>query len=279
TMASNSREGRRRKIVERGSDRLALITGRIQSVPPPSSSPPPPLDSSLPLPHPFSQITFSSNGEDEPFGSTLLKRDRVSDANQTNTDDGGSSVESTLHGTSIEAAEAPALEDSVKAMPSLISSTDRDSSISTLDSEQVVEQQKHQKGIYSPKHISSCIAASESARLYCSATVALLVVLSYLGFPILRSNFIKSIISWSPLYLVLLTNITIVLARLLFGNQRGFERSIGEKNKNTLSDGYGWAEQASKVLEVVLVIQKAMNAVFMDCSVYAVIVICGLSFT
>jgi hypothetical protein len=32
-MATNIREARRRKIVDRGSDRLALITGRIQTLP------------------------------------------------------------------------------------------------------------------------------------------------------------------------------------------------------------------------------------------------------
>ena len=36
-MASNVREARRRKIMERGSDRLALITGQIQSLPSSSS--------------------------------------------------------------------------------------------------------------------------------------------------------------------------------------------------------------------------------------------------
>lgn len=37
-MASNSREARRRKILERGSDRLAFITGQINGVPPPPPS-------------------------------------------------------------------------------------------------------------------------------------------------------------------------------------------------------------------------------------------------
>lgn len=46
-MASNSREARRRKILERGSDRLAFITGQINGVhPPPSSNP-----TSLTQPH------------------------------------------------------------------------------------------------------------------------------------------------------------------------------------------------------------------------------------
>ncbi|CAH2077170.1 unnamed protein product [Thlaspi arvense] len=46
-MASNSREARRRKILERGSDRLAFITGQINGVPPPPSSDPTSLSQSL----------------------------------------------------------------------------------------------------------------------------------------------------------------------------------------------------------------------------------------
>lgn len=38
--ASGSRDSRRRRIVDRGSDRLALITGRIQTLPSPPTSPP-----------------------------------------------------------------------------------------------------------------------------------------------------------------------------------------------------------------------------------------------
>lgn len=45
-MASNSREARRRKILERGSDRLAFITGQINNVPPPPSSDPTSLSQS-----------------------------------------------------------------------------------------------------------------------------------------------------------------------------------------------------------------------------------------
>lgn len=40
-MAANPREARRRRIMERGSDRLALITGQIQTLPSSSASPSP----------------------------------------------------------------------------------------------------------------------------------------------------------------------------------------------------------------------------------------------
>lgn len=45
-MAAIPREARRRRILERGSDRLALITGQIHSLPSSSESPPESNDSS-----------------------------------------------------------------------------------------------------------------------------------------------------------------------------------------------------------------------------------------
>jgi len=50
-MASTTRESRRRKIVDRGSDRLALITGQIQAIPPQK------LISEDSLPHISDEIT------------------------------------------------------------------------------------------------------------------------------------------------------------------------------------------------------------------------------
>jgi hypothetical protein len=91
------------------------------------------------------------------------------------------------------------------------------------------------------------------------------------------SNFVRSIIGFRPLYLLLLTNLTLVLVPLLFNNQRGFERAVDAENKIPSTDGSDWIEQAGNVMEVGLVIQRAMDAAFMDCSVYAVIIIGGLA--
>ncbi|KAM4074493.1 hypothetical protein ACJW30_10G097600 [Castanea mollissima] len=57
----------------------------------------------------------------------------------------------------------------------------------------------------------------------------------------------------------------------------GFERAAGDENETSSLNGYGWAEQVGNTLETGLVMQKALDAIFMDCSVYAIIVICGLS--
>lgn len=105
------------------------------------------------------------------------------------------------------------------------------------------------------------------------------VVLLHLGFPLPGNKFLGSILNFRPLYLVLLTNVTLVMGRLLYGDHGSSQRTIGEEHKATSTDEYNWAEQLSKTLDVGLVAKKVVDAVFMDCSVYAIIVICGLSFT
>lgn len=210
----------------------------------------------------------------------LLEPDPIANASQTNAYDGGSNLPPPLHKseTSIEALRTPASEVICKVQSPLVSSIDQNSSASTLGSEQHLQQQVQRHRFFTPNQISSAIAASENIRLLSSATVALIVILSYLGFPLLGTYIIKSIISFRPLYLLLLTNVTAVLAQLLFGKQRGFQRAARDENETTqLNGGYGWAEQVSRTLETGLVMQKAFDAVFMDCSVYAVTVICGLS--
>lgn len=209
----------------------------------------------------------------------LLERDPITNASQTNAYDGGTNLPPPLHEseTSIEALRTPASEVNGNVQSPLVSSIDQNSSASTLGSEQHLQQQIQRHRFFTPNQLSSAIAASENIRLLSSVTLALIVVLSYLGFPLLGTYIIKSIISFRPLYLLLLTNVTVVLARLLFGKQRGFQRAARDENETTQRNGYGWAEQVSRTLETGLVMQKAFDAVFMDCSVYAITVICGLS--
>lgn len=158
------------------------------------------------------------------------------------------------------------------------SSTDHKSTIPNSGTVQHLESQTCLNRFVTPSQISSAIAASERSRVFCSITFALLVVLSYMGFPLLGSNIINSIISFRPLYLVLLTNLTLVVARLLFNNRRGFGRVVAGEFSVPSTGKYDWAEQAGKALEVGLLMQKAIEAIFMDFSVYAVIVIAFFSF-
>ncbi|KAG2691769.1 hypothetical protein I3760_08G022600 [Carya illinoinensis] len=158
--------------------------------------------------------------------------------------DGGSNLSPLLHKyeTSIEGSRASASEVSgeVVKLPT-VSPIDQSSPASTLGLELNLEQQTQRRRLFTLNQISSAIAAAEGTRLFCSAIIAIFVMLSYLGFPLPGSYIIKSIISFRPLYIVLLTNATIVLTRLTFDKQRDFEWAARDESETPLN-GYGWAE-------------------------------------
>ena len=178
--------------------------------------------------------------------------------------------------TNYEPTRSPAPEGSL-LNSSLVSSTDRSSSVSTLATERRVESQTQKYKSFTPNQISSALAATESTCLFCSIAFALLVVLSFIGFPILGSKFMNSIISFRPLYLLLLTNATVVLAQLLRIQGSSVRAGRGE-NITPPAGGNDLAAQLGKTLEIGLLIQKVADAVFMNCAVYAIIVVCAISF-
>lgn len=83
-----------------------------------------------------------------------------------------------------------------------------------------------------------------------------------------------SVVASRPLYILLLTDVTIVLARLLSA-QRSPEEAVDER-KAPREENQNW-DGAVKVLERGLVAYQTVRAVFIDCSIYMVVVICGLS--
>ena len=90
-----------------------------------------------------------------------------------------------------------------------------------------------------------------------------------------------SVVASRPLYILLLTDATIVFARLYLKNRvddHG-ENSLEEEEIPQVQDdnAHNWI-QAVKFLERGLVLYQAIRGIFIDFSVYAVIVICGLSF-
>ncbi|XVF89225.1 hypothetical protein PTKIN_Ptkin19aG0112900 [Pterospermum kingtungense] len=314
---TSSRESRRRKILERGSDRLAFITGQLQNLPPQSphqphtetETPPPsdfrhqdpPLSFSTqatvsPFPHDKAsgfdadqshssaynggivEDSISQGGvepsHDKASGPELIKHDPSFDADQSHT----SAYNGGIGEGSIEPSNDPALDASGEPNSLPESLDDQSSFNSTSRVVQHSETRSGHRNLFTPKQISSAIDASQKTRLLCSVVVAVLVVLSHLGFPLLGNRFLGTTISFRPLYFVLLTNVTMVIARLLFSDRRSSQSSIGGGGENRVDDN-NWAEQLSKTLEVGLVAQKVIDAVFMDFSVYAIIVICGLSFT
>lgn len=134
--------------------------------------------------------------------------------------------------------------------------------------------------IFTSKGLNSCIIASENTRIYCALVIGFLVVLSYIDYPLFGMNIVRSesVVASRPVYILLLTDVTIVLARLFYlEKQRGFMEAEEEtKVAQAQDDGENW-EGAVKVLERGLVVYQAIRGFFIDCSVYIVVVVCGVS--
>uniref|UniRef100_A0A7N1A9M3 Uncharacterized protein n=1 Tax=Kalanchoe fedtschenkoi TaxID=63787 RepID=A0A7N1A9M3_KALFE len=284
-MASDlsSREARRKRIVDRGTDRLALITGRIQTLPdaPPTPTPTPP-SSVTPRP----QSSHSPDADQpihpprpllEPIPERNEKVDKVEEPPFTNPD--FSNEESQInknHAAAAVESRTPDPKPSIQSSANIFSESVERPQSSSVRSVSQPQTWKHMLP-FTPKQISSSVTESESLRNFCSFVVATMVVLSYAGFPILRCSLIKKVVFFRPLLLLLLTNITIVVAPLLGEQQQeGAERRVRESDEAS-AEGPGMAEQLGDALEIGLLVQKVVAALFMDCSIYSVIVISGLS--
>ncbi|KAM1200604.1 hypothetical protein ACFX2I_016864 [Malus domestica] len=292
-MTTNSREARRRKIMERGSDRLALITGRIQTLPPSSSfssSPPPdPATHSedtalpsrpsispdqIPRTHVPDQIPVFTPEIEEMWSAPSTVQNE-SPTSQTETHVPGQipvftpEIEERRSSSSTVQDESPPSTVQNESRPSTVQNESRPSSLSF-----------EKPRLFTASRISGAIEVSERIRIYISMAIAVLVVFSHLGFPLLGSKLVKTLMGFRPLYLVLVTNVTLVLARIFDSGQQRHHRvpaGIGEGQTMSGSE-YEWAERLGKALGIGLLGKKVLDALFMDCAVYAIIVVCGLSF-
>ncbi|XP_009775654.1 uncharacterized protein LOC107796514 [Nicotiana tabacum] len=280
-MATSGRETRRRRIVERGNDRLALITGRIPTLSSEteSGSGPgsesrhshtascPPWISRDHLPsNQSSPVSISGSGASGPF---LPDNDRGIEPGEHNESDGKSRTTPFMRKceSNIETSSAPALDLDGKEQLFPDSSPVNPPCLSASEGGQFFKLKSNYHNIFAPNKISSAIVASESIRLNFSLVAAILVLVSY------NSHFFNVVIFFRPLLLLLLTNISIVIARLLV-EEAGSQRN--QKAANSIPTA-GMVDQIGKALELGLLLQNIMNALFMDCSIYSITVVCGLS--
>lgn len=155
-------------------------------------------------------------------------------------------------------------------------------SSSSSSSSSTLLQIKQRPKFFSSKRLNSSIIVSETTRIFCALIIAFLVVLSYVDYPLFGRNIVttESVVASRPLYILLLTDVTIVIARLHLENRRALEDEGGEEQEEEVlrirDDGHDWT-QALRFLERGLVVYQAIRGIFIDCSVYAVVVICGLS--
>ncbi|KAH7565196.1 hypothetical protein ACOSP7_020565 [Xanthoceras sorbifolium] len=292
-MATNNNvksEARRRRIQDAGSDRLALITGRIQTLPP---SPRTPAYSTSHL-HARNESTpavffsqhdhetprtpfFDQNndGLDDATTFKMLKRDSSLGYLKGNTFDIGNKVDTKLHkiNTDREAMQAPAVDDTKpETLPakSVVQDTLND------EKQLLLEPSKpNQNKLFSSKRIHYCIINSEGTRSFCALVIAVLVVLSSINYPLLNIVSSENIVASRPLYILLLTDVMIVVAHVYLENRRELEEAEAERMQSQ-EEGHNLVE-AIVLMERGLVVYQIIRGVFIDFSIYAVVVICGFS--
>ncbi|WJX43754.1 hypothetical protein P8452_30813 [Trifolium repens] len=250
---ANSRESqrRRRRILQQGSDRLAFITGQIQTLPPPDN-----------LPH----------AKEEENSNSILQNHVASNRSIIQTPPTEIEPSSEIQHAENEISTFPSSEIEIEPENVNVQSqppTLPDSS-NEISQQQPRTEEPRSFNFIIPSDVSNAIDASRVTRLCCSIIVALLVVASYLGF-----SLIKNVVSFKPLYLVLLTNSTFVVAKLISGKQRGFDERL--RRRQSSADSSDQWSQLAKTLEIGMVVKSVVDAVFIDCAVYAIVLICSLS--
>ncbi|KAL1565110.1 hypothetical protein AAHA92_07370 [Salvia divinorum] len=245
------REARRKKIKSREMDRMALITGRIQN-----------LDTTISKSSSVSDIRTDdlpkhSRCSSEPApGLLILDRPHGGDDDED--------VPSTDNDEDSPKENASAFRRRNIPSSVLVATSDSD------DEKHPRKPLEYHLSSITPKDINNSIVSSEKTRVICSFVIAVLVVLSHADTAqrVVKS---KSLIAYRPLYALMLSDLLIVAATLaLLSQWRESEEEV-KLEKDVNWDG------AVKVLEWGIILHQTVRAIFIDCSLYAAIVICGLA--
>ncbi|CAK7356666.1 unnamed protein product [Dovyalis caffra] len=198
-------------------------------------------------------VTTGSGGADE-SGSKLPKQKSSIEASEGNNFDIRNQVEQHFQErmTPTEAVSAPAFNNMSEIQKSVVIPS-------------IQKASSDQPNFFSSKRINSCIISSQRTRAICSLIIASLVLTSYIDYPLLGINIVssESIIASRPLYIILLTDVTIVLSRLF--RERGNHGT--EDSTVPKVDGDNWVG-AVKLLERGLATYQAIRGIFIDCSRY-----------
>lgn len=161
--------------------------------------------------------------------------------------------------------EEPLIKDSNTIPKSKTKSSSKSKQTGSVEAKKPRSWRKHT--FFSSRELNFCILASENTRALSSLIIALLVVFYY--------TISESILASRPLYIVLVTDVTIVVARIYREKTRFLEEKEGDKGEAG-EDGHSWGD-AVKLLERGLVLYQAIRGVFIDCSIYLVVVVCCIS--
>uniref|UniRef100_J3L639 Uncharacterized protein n=1 Tax=Oryza brachyantha TaxID=4533 RepID=J3L639_ORYBR len=291
---------RRRRLGGRGSDRLAFITGQAQSLPSdpsPDSSlcdASPQLSDRLPSEYRIGDDKFSykiQSGKSEPC-DTFCEIQPAGGAHLGNHKEKGPSNEGDLqkHQTGSVIPEIQQVNEmplqrhseetlrkdsdvrsasvqptrEMKTRPSNVPSNQSNQSDNTTWSVETLKENLN----FTPHEITQAISATEYNRFLASIIIAFLVVLSNWGLDI-GGTITKVLVGTRPLLFLIITDITIILAMLM-------ENKDPNARGRPAGGNLGSADSLGQMLEIGLLLQKAMGALLMDLSVCAVIMICFL---
>ncbi|KAB2094062.1 hypothetical protein ERO13_A02G121400v2 [Gossypium hirsutum] len=150
----------------------------------------------------------------------------------------------------------------------------------STNAESVQKACRNQPNLFSSKLVNSCIIASERARSLCALVIAICVLLSHINFPLLGLSIGRSDsnVASKPIYIILLTDLAIVLSRLFLDKKGVVSAEVEEEKPAAASQDNkeNW-DGAVMLLERGLVAYQTIRALFIDFSIYAVVVICGTS--
>lgn len=270
--AKEAREARRKRILERGSDRLAYITGDTSKQHAVKVSP-------IPSPQGGSSFTVQSTAAD--IGSSF-------DDNQTVED-----FQERVSGP--PPAQASASEPSPTMQPLALSSRVSEeprvtpSPIAPTSSD-LLPTRKATKKLHTT-YVTSIVRSIEASEVFRASTAAFVAVLVVMQSVLLCcghpwGDMLAIFLPRWPLILVCITDLTLVVGAFTFHSQnRNSQKTLGGSSSSEGLDGS--FDKISKALDVVgqfedllnlgLLFKKAAGAITLDCSIYAVTLVCGFS--
>ncbi|XP_006647635.3 uncharacterized protein LOC102720677 [Oryza brachyantha] len=295
-MESGANARRRRRLVERGSDRLAFITGQAHSLPsdPPPDSPLSTVDATAPQ---LSQRQASEGGIDSDNFSNITQLQKSEPSNVVRESQVSAKARQEIHHDDLlgelktrstvseiqPVSETPLQRHGEETLSKRINhdrtatvprremetrhSVPPNQSIQAENASWSIETLKEHLN-FTAHEITQAISATEYNRFLASVTIAFLVVLSNWGLDI-GGTITRVLVGTRPLLFLIITNITIVFTLLMENrdpNVRG--RSVGSN--------LGSADSLGRMLEIGLLLQKSLGALTMDCSICAVILVCFL---
>lgn len=266
------RDARRRRILEGGQDRLALITGRIPNASTDSNDP-----DSIPKSNGQTSATYI---EEEKPSRSVPPPTQHDQATRPDKNDYPLRSQIKEEPPFVRKPEPRAESSRAAPPPREEISTSAESSSQAVPKAVLIAAdlaiqlaQKIPIGDLSAQQVSLAVALTEFERMLCTLITAALVILSYAGFPILGSRIFRRTILFRPLLLLLIANITLIARRLRPENQKNSGRGERDDNSSPLGGEFAWAEEAGRALELGLMLQSVMWALLTDCTVYTVLVV------